>query len=219
VFPGIAVKGGVMGFLLPGRQAQGPKSASGIPLCRRDGHVLVVPGLRVQSPTLLDISIAMAAASDGQAQHWLGWRRESIVPEPDRHRLLRATPEQGKLPEPEAEDGHELVAVDPELGRLVGYVTCDARSNEIGGWLAPQFRGRGLGTVLFACAAELGHRHLGRSTVTAGTESGNKACIGALTAAGFTPMPGPETYTLPNGRQIASSWFRHDSDRPTRCSG
>jgi RimJ/RimL family protein N-acetyltransferase len=207
-----------MVFLPPGQPAQGPKATSGIPLCRRDGHVLVVPGLRVQSPTLLDIRIAMAAASDGQAQHWLGWRRQAIVPEPDRHRLLRATPGQGKLPEPEADSDHVLVAVDPELDRLVGYVAYDVKTGEVGGWLAPQFRGRGLGTVLFACAAELGHRHLGRGTVTAGTESSNKACIGALTAAGFTPMPGPETHTLPNGRQIASSWFRHDCDQTTRCA-
>jgi RimJ/RimL family protein N-acetyltransferase len=183
-----------------------------------DGHVLVVPGLRVQTPTLLDLHIAMAAASDGQAQHWLGWVPQMIVSEPDRHRWLRTTPEQGGLLGPDAERGHELVVVDPGLGKLVGYVGCDAETGEIGGWLAPQFRGRGLGTVLFACAAELGHRHLGRGTVTAGTHSGHRACVGALTAAGFTPMPGPETHTLPNGREIPSSWFRHDSDRPTRCA-
>jgi RimJ/RimL family protein N-acetyltransferase len=97
-------------------------------------------------------------------------------------------------------------------------VSCDVKRGEIGGWLAPEFRGRGLGAVLFAAAAEFQHRHLGFATVMAGAEPSNKASIRALTAAGFVPMPGPETHTLPNGREIESSWFRHDSDQPARCT-
>lgn len=60
-------------------------------------------------------------------------------------------------------------------------------TREIGGWLVPEYRGRGLGAALFTAAAELAHRHLGIAAVRAGTHPGNAACIGALTAAGHDP--------------------------------
>jgi RimJ/RimL family protein N-acetyltransferase len=203
-----------------GRRTREPESADSGPQsrCRSGSHVLVIPGLRLQTPTPLDLRIAYAGASDPQAQHWLGWRPESIVPERDRERLLGTKPGRDGRGVQIGGGEHMLIAADSRRRRFIGYVSCDVQTGEIGGWLAPEFRGRGLGTVLFACAAELGHRHLGFTTVTAGTESSNKACIGVLTAAGFTPMRGPKTHTLPNGRQTEASWFRRDCDRPARCT-
>jgi RimJ/RimL family protein N-acetyltransferase len=50
-----------------------------------------------------------------------------------------------------------------------------AAAGEIGGWLAPWYRGYGLGASLFAGAAEFAHYHLGIARVTAGTETVNFA--------------------------------------------
>jgi RimJ/RimL family protein N-acetyltransferase len=86
-----------------------------------------------------------------------------------------------------------LAAVDPEGDRLAGAVGIYTGTGEVGGWLAPQFRGRSLGVDLFAGAAQFAHQHLGVASVRAGTEADNAACIGALSAAGFLPVEDPET--------------------------
>jgi RimJ/RimL family protein N-acetyltransferase len=90
-------------------------------------------------------------------------------------------------------------------------------TGEVGGWLAPRFRGHGMGAALFAGAAELGHRHLDISVVIAGTELSNIACSGALTSAGFIPAEGPETHALPDGREVRARWFHHESDQTAWC--
>ncbi len=110
-----------------------------------------------------------------------------------------------------------LVAVDPEDGRIAGGASYNEDTGEIGGSLAPRYRSRGLGTSLFAGAAELAHRHLGIASVTAGTEAGNVACIAALASAGFIPARGPALHTLPDGRVVPALWFRCEVARPSRC--
>ena len=113
----------------------------------------------------------------------------------------------------------ELAAIDPADGRIAGAIACDQDTCEVGGWLAPRFRGRGLGTGLFAGAAEFAHQHLGIPSVTAVTESGNAACIAALAAAGFIPAAGPDPHILPNGQVVPVRRFRHESAQPTMCEG
>jgi GNAT superfamily N-acetyltransferase len=132
--------------------------------------------------------------------------------------LLDAKPGDGLRP-PRTLDSKEmwLAAIAPSGQRLAGSITLNRDTGEIGGSLAPAFRGRGLGTALFAGAAEFAHHHLGIASVLAGADAENAACIGALSAAGFTPAAGPEAHKLPNGRVIASRWFRHESVRPARC--
>jgi RimJ/RimL family protein N-acetyltransferase len=104
-----------------------------------------------------------------------------------------------------------LIAVDKASGRLAGGLGLDRDTGEVGGWLAPGFRGRGLGSSLFAGAAQFGHQHLGLASLTAGTEPGNHACVAGLTSAGFIPAPGPSTHTLPDGRVVPARWFRHEA--------
>jgi RimJ/RimL family protein N-acetyltransferase len=160
----------------------------------------------------------VAAASDPQAQRWLGWQSRQVVREGQRERLLASRPGRGRvLPQPDEHGGWRLVAVDPRGGRLAGATWCDQNTGEVGGYLAPQYRGRGLGPGLFAGAAQFAHQHLGIASVTAGTERGNAACIAALTAARFAPAPGPGTHPLPDGREVLVLWFRHEAASPSRC--
>jgi RimJ/RimL family protein N-acetyltransferase len=158
-----------------------------------------------------------AAGSDPEAQRWLGWSENVLIPEPERDRLLAMEPGQGR-----GAGGYldlYLLAVDRASGQAAGGGAVHTHSLETGGWLAPAFRGRGLGKELFAALAQFGHDHLGIATVRAGTERGNVACVTALRAAGFEPSEGPQVHHLPDGRTVPACWFRHDSAQPSRCRG
>jgi RimJ/RimL family protein N-acetyltransferase len=178
-----------------------------------------MPDLRLQSPSVQDARAMLAAASDPHAQRWLGWPDQIVQQARQWAGLLGAEPGEGRwLPRSASSREMPLAAIDPSGRRLAGWITFTRETGEIGGWLAPGFRGRGLGAALFAGAAEFAHHHLGAASVLAGTEAENTACIGALTAAGFIPAAGPETHTLPNGRVTTSRWFRHESVRPALCA-
>jgi RimJ/RimL family protein N-acetyltransferase len=183
--------------------------------CRGLRHVLDMPGLRLQSPTISENDIAQAGASDPEAQRWLEWPGKDIVPAGERERLLSIRPDDDQLlPDPYFVN---LVAIDPAAGLIAGMVSMGWENRDIGGYLAPAYRGRGLGKVLFAGAAQLAHDHLGIKAVCAGTHPGNAACIGALTAAGFVPVAGPLTHAQPNGRVIPARWFRHERGQVGHC--
>ena len=179
--------------------------------------MLHTPALRLQTPRVSDWRIMLAAGSDLQAQRWFGWPGQVVIPEPDLERLLARPAGRGRplshIPGPRT----YLAAIDLADRRVAGAIELNPDTREVGGWLAPRFRGRGLGAGLFAGAAEFAHQHLGIAAVTAGTESGNAACIAALVSAGFTPTDGPDTHTLPDGRVIPSRWFHHESVQPTMC--
>jgi RimJ/RimL family protein N-acetyltransferase len=188
--------------------------------CGRGRHLVQMPDLRLQSPSLQNLRAMAAAASDPQAQHWLGWSDEVLQQARRWTGLLEMElVEGGRLPRAPDRRQIRLAAIDRSGRRLVGSVFIDRDACEIGGYLAPGFRGRGLGAALFAGAAEFAHQHLGIASVRAGTEPENAACIGALTAAGFIPAAGPATHSLENGRVIASRWFCHESVRPALCAG
>jgi RimJ/RimL family protein N-acetyltransferase len=173
--------------------------------------------LRLQTPTVQDMRIMSAAASDPQAQRWLGWPGPDVIPQQDLKRLLALPAGQGRavlrVPGPRC----YVAAIDPAAGRVAGAVSVDRSTGQVGGWLAPRYRGRGLGSGLFAGAAEFAHHHLGIRSVTAGTETGNAACIAALTSAGFIAAAGPDSHTLPDGRVSPARWFRRESAHPTSC--
>ena len=185
--------------------------------CRRGYHVLLTAQLRLQTPTRRDLAIMRAAASDPEAQRWLGWPGNQLIPEPERDRLLAMEPRHGRG-RPGYLD-HWLLAVDRGSGLAAGAAALDVDRLEAGGWLAPAFRGHGLGAELFAAIARFGHDHLGVTRVRAGTEPANVACVAALLAAGFGPAQGPQVHHLPNGRAVPARWFQHDSGPSSRCEG
>ena len=194
-----------------GSRARGDAS----PRCRRGQHRLRTDRLLLCHPTVSDLRVAAAAASDRLAQRWLGWRPEQVIAEGLCAGLLAQRAGGGFHWAPI--DSGWLIAVDTASGRIAGAVTVTGEQHEIGGWLAPQFRGRGLGRELFHGAVIFAHDHLAMATVLAGTERTNAACVGALLSAGFVATTGPARHRLPDGRTVPSQWFRHDTDEPRYC--
>jgi RimJ/RimL family protein N-acetyltransferase len=185
--------------------------------CRRGRHVVDTPRLRLQTPTFHDLKMMAAAASDPQAQRWLGWLPDQLILDPYRERFLALKPGKGRPlrihigPEP------FLIAVEKAREQLAGAIGFDRATGEVGGWLSPSYRSRGFGTELFTGAVLFVHHHLGEHSVRAGTETTNSAAAAALRSAGFHPTTGPNMHELPDGRAIPSLWFRHDTDQPGRC--
>jgi RimJ/RimL family protein N-acetyltransferase len=158
-----------------------------------------------------------AAASDSQAQRWLGWPADRLILDPYRERLLDLQPGRGRPLRINIEHGPFLIAVDKVRERLAGAIGFDRDRGDVGGWLSPSYRSRGFGTELFTGAVLFVHHHLGEHSVRAGTEPTNVAAASALRSAGFYPTTGPSTHELPDGRAVPALWFRHDTDRPGRC--
>lgn len=182
-------------------------------VCHRGRHTLDLPRLRLQTPTLRDLKMAIAAGSDPQAQRWLGFPARYLVPERQRNRMLAKHPGRGKP----LCDTSALIAIDRVSGMFAGVIEVETDTGMCGGWLAPRFRSRGLGKELFTGGAYFVHHLLGIATVRAGAETTNAASIGALRSAGFVPMSGPDVHHLPDGRTVPSRWFRHDTDPPPKC--
>ncbi|MER7183421.1 GNAT family protein [Streptomyces hyaluromycini] len=184
--------------------------------------------------TMLDFLAAVAAASDPEAQRWLGWGVRNVVDAPAREELLRLCPgdtdalrasrtaarllAQPYEPRPGGEE--MLIGVCLDDGRYAGATGLAPGTGEVGGWLAPHARGLGLGTELFRAAAVLGHAHLGLRTLRAGYEPANTASGRALANAGFVAADGPPRHTLPDGREIDARWLQHTTTAPpARCPG
>ncbi|GAA4608136.1 GNAT family protein [Actinoallomurus liliacearum] len=193
-----------------------PARARRVSGCRGGRHALSTPRLVLQTATLIDLNMAAAAASDPEAQRWLGWPPDRLIMEGHRDRLLAQRPGRGR-PYRGPDDDFRLIAMDRRSGGLAGSVYVHGEG-EAGGFLAPRFRAHGLGTELFAGAAAFAHDHLGMAVVRAGAEISNSPSIGALLSAGFVPAEGLGEHELPDGRVIPSRWFCHRSDQPTRCA-
>lgn len=201
-------------------------------VCGHRRHTLRTERLLLYTPeTTQDVAAALAAASDPEAQRWLGWD-EGIMSAHVREAVLQLRPgdPDSRLPspvarrlvagafEPRPDQGELLIAVSVDDGRYAGAASLDAGTGQIGGWLAPHARGRGLGSELFGAAVLLGHAHLGLQTVRAGHESANTASARTLAYVGFVADDGPPRHTLPNGRETEARWLRHTAPA-SRCRG
>ncbi|MFG2087722.1 MULTISPECIES: GNAT family N-acetyltransferase [unclassified Spirillospora] len=184
--------------------------------------MITTPRLLLRSLTMADARLTGALGSDPEAQRWLGWSPEDLVAEDERDRLLSAPATGGRarfgLPSRCVQTG--MLAIDPERGTVAGTLMLTPRSAdlcELGGYLAPAYRGRGLGAELFAAGLALAQLHLRITEVRAGAEPENLACVRSLWRAGFDPAAGPETHVLPDGRVIPSAWFSVVEPEPARC--
>ncbi|ELP62143.1 acetyltransferase, GNAT family [Streptomyces turgidiscabies Car8] len=97
-----------------------------------------------------------------------------------------------------------MVCVRRDTGLHAGYLELHHDMGEIGGILAPDHRGQGLGAELFLAGVEFAHGHASLPTVRAGKATANLACLRALERADFVPAPGPARHTLPDGRELDS---------------
>ncbi|WP_237538468.1 GNAT family protein, partial [Streptomyces sp. SID486] len=208
------------------------RTAPGLPepgRCEPGRHVLATERLLLFTPrTRLDMVAGLAASADAAAQRWLGTQADEVLPDADTRRALlawRPAGDDGRriprgLAEPYApgpDDPFFLVCVRRCDLSYAGGLELQHRTGEMGGWLAPGVRGRGLGAELFRAGVELAHEHAGLATVRAGAEPGNAASLRALARAGFVPDRGPARHTLPDGRVVAAVWHRHDCAAPRRC--
>src|SRR5690349_244156 len=137
------VPGVVQRFLRASREEEPPG------LCRRGCHVLHTQGLRLQTPTAQDMRIMLAAASDPQARRWLGLAGSVVIPERDVEQLLARPAGRGRALSRAPGPQSYLVAIDPAAGRVAGAIGVEAigvdgAAGEVGGWLAPRYRGHGL---------------------------------------------------------------------------
>ncbi|MDX3520111.1 GNAT family protein [Streptomyces scabiei] len=204
------------------------RAASGHPVpaaCTPGRHALATRNLLFYTPvTQLDALAAIAAGADPDAQRWQGNHMNEVVPDAEiRQALLRmgpagatprwffrSNPELAEPFEPSPEMGEFMVCVRRDTGRYAGYLALDRDEHAIGGILAPDHRGQGLGAELFTAGLELAHGHAGLPTVRAGTATENLACRRALERAGFVPAPGPARHTLPDGRELDTVWYQHE---------
>src|SRR5882724_5424008 len=100
-----------------GSRARGDAS----PRCRRGQHRLRTDRLLLCHPTVSDLRVAAAAASDRLAQGWLGWRPEQVIAEGLCAGLLAQRAGGGFHWAPI--DSGWLIAVDTASGRIAGAVT------------------------------------------------------------------------------------------------
>lgn len=129
-----------------------------------------------------DASAVFHACQDAAIQRWLR------LPQPytARHAVEFVRAHAGPQPEP---SGAYFAAVRLETGEVLGSVSFDRLADgagEIGGWLDPFARGRGLATAAVAGLTAWGFAELGLERVRCRVARGNGAARRTLERAGFT---------------------------------
>ncbi|GAA3229591.1 GNAT family protein [Actinocorallia longicatena] len=189
--------------------------------CESGRHYLRHGRFELRTPHPYEEAAAVSAICDDEAQKWLGWPPELVVPAEQRDRWLSM-----ELPDPHfyrepPGSGDTYALVDREEARVAGILilsTCpDHRRWELGGGLAPSHRRRGFGAVLFRLGLTLAHEHYGLPTVHAGTEEANAGCCGSLLSAGFTASGASAVHRLPDGREVEALWFSSTVPDPVSC--
>ncbi|MGW0810296.1 GNAT family N-acetyltransferase [Nonomuraea sp. NPDC002799] len=184
--------------------------------CSKQLHVLEADEFEIRTAGPWAVKAADATACDADAQRWLGWLPEIVRSyEPLRDDLLNRVLDD----EPEPVDPRFFALINKRGRRIMGFVAITLQRGrfEMGGSLAPAYRGQGLGAQLFTFGVTLAHDHLGLSDIYAGVEVGNIACRQSLLKAGMTPVNGPAQHTLPDGRVISSLWFKSSVVRGFVC--
>ncbi|MFI6599683.1 GNAT family N-acetyltransferase [Nonomuraea sp. NPDC050536] len=176
--------------------------------CSKKLHVIETDEVVIRTTGYWSLRAAEAAGTDEDAQRWLGWPSDMVRGyESSRDELLNLELDD----EPDPVGSGWFALINRRNHRIMGTVKItSSRSTrpEIGGYLAPQYRGQGLGAQLFTLGRILAHAHLGLPEIYAGTEVGNVACRQSLLKAGFTPTDGTAHHTLPDGREVRGGWFR-----------
>jgi RimJ/RimL family protein N-acetyltransferase len=154
-------------------------------------------------PSLDDVDAILPAFTDPET------REAGNLPAFDREALAASIRELPSL----AESGRllPLAAVDAETGQIVGggmlhHLDSERRIVEIGYWVFPPARGRGLGTTIGRTLAEHAFS-LGVERVAAYVNVGNIASERVLERAGFTREGVVRSMPVPDGRRIDKTLF------------
>jgi RimJ/RimL family protein N-acetyltransferase len=151
---------------------------------------------------------AFLASIDDEVCFWQGYGPKSIRGWQRAFRPIRFHVRHGG-----GRRSYWLAVCDESSGAFVGQyamhqVDLDESRTELGWWLAPEYRGLGLGTQSLRLALYHAHSNLGIATVRMGTTATNVRAIAQIRAAGAT-QTGVVDHKLPNGKLIPGLWFEH----------
>ena len=146
---------------------------------RIEGHGFVL------RPEQSEDAPAMARAFGDDPQLAIDW---GIDDAPDESTALAWTTEHAELWA--KGEGRHFAVADPETGEMIGGVNFhsirpDHRRAEIGFWLVPGARGRGIGTAAVAAACGWAFEHFGLVRIEMTTLPDNEASLGLARKVGF----------------------------------
>ncbi|WP_327010997.1 GNAT family N-acetyltransferase [Dactylosporangium sp. NBC_01737] len=174
-------------------------------------HGVTSARLELSIPRVRELLDAWAQLADAEARFRLGWGEDGPYVE-----------ETGTDPMVIADEGAEFLARDPQTGAVVASVgfgrSEDDGFMEVGGLVHPAFRRFGFGREALELVCAFAHQHFGIVELRAKCETDNEASRRWLAAAGFLPVEGVVTHTLPDGRTAAVLRWRHlDPTAQRRC--
>ena len=160
-------------------------------------------GLILRAPALEDVDGLLPAFGDPEM------REAGNLPAFGREELIASLRELPSL----AETGRllPLAALDPESGEVVGcgmlhHLDKERKIIEIGYWVLPRARGRGVATTIARMLAEHAFS-LGVERVAAYVNIGNTASERVLERAGFTREGVVRSMPKPDGRRVDKTLF------------
>ncbi|MET7421449.1 GNAT family N-acetyltransferase [Dactylosporangium sp. NPDC005555] len=148
--------------------------------------------------------------ADGEARFRLGWDEDGPWVEQD-----------DTDPVVIADEGAEFLGRDPQTGAVVvsvGFGRGEDGFMEVAGLVHPAFRRLGFGREALQVVCAFAHHHFGIVELRAKCETDNEAGRKWLASAGFLPVDGIGSHTLPDGRTTATiRWRRLDPTAQRRC--
>lgn len=173
-------------------------------------HTLRLDHLTLRPVEVDDRDDYLATIDDGVCR-WQGYDAVTIE-------AIAATFNQPAFLNPPGSCPTHFVVCDPD-GSVIGSYTFgpdgrQANEVDLGWWLGPTGRGRGLGTASLLVMLDYAYRHLDVRSVRMGTATRNERARRQIKASGAV-VTGQEPRTLPNGVAVTSIWYRHINPRVT----
>jgi RimJ/RimL family protein N-acetyltransferase len=173
-------------------------------------HSAVSARLEFTVPRRQELLDVWAQLADAEARFRLGWGEDGPWVEQD-----------DTDPMVIADEGAEFLGRDPLTGVAVvsiGFGRGEDGYMEVGGLVHPGFRRLGFGREALEVVCAFAHQHFGVVELRAKSETDNVASHRWLAAAGFLPVPGTGSHTLPDGRTTVTTRWRHlDPTARRRC--
>ena len=146
---------------------------------------------------------------DGEVVRWQGWTDSSV-------KAFKLTFARTVRWNVRTGCPRQLGVFDCLTDRVIGQYMLNppvtdgpVRRYEIGWWLGPGGRGRGLGQESLRMALTYFHDHPGLETIEMGTSWNNERAIRQIEACGAMRVR-TGLKTLPNGTEVEGVWFTHD---------